>query len=166
MSERSHGSQESLDEKSESMLNLQRYVDEASFLINSWYNSRNSDSANRQDMRKTEHRQATLCLSNAIFLAPTNGKDLRVVVPEDEEAVVASVFDKGAYDYIRVRPLKRYPINPGESLILKSERMLRYQVDNIPLVYFGDGTRYLEFSDIAEILGKAGKLELSPLNRA
>ena len=142
---------------------LQSDVSEASFLLTSWYTSQDSDSVSRQNLRKTEYGQACGRLRAAVGAARQVGNEIRVVVAEDSEPAGTHTMSKNAYDFVEVGSSLRGEIEPGGSFALKTEKTLTNYIARVSHVYFGGYSYYLEAADIAEILGKGGRLEVVPI---
>jgi hypothetical protein len=159
--EQSAGKLEILPEdKEKAMEAAARNVDEISFLLASWYRSRDSDSVRQQAQRKSDYTQACDRLRLVVGAAKNLGVDVSLSLPEDSEAVTTRSIRKGAYDSMEVN--SRGVLSPGETILLKHETTLTSYIRRINNVYFGDYRRDMEVADIAEALGKGGVLAISP----
>src|SRR3989344_5784673 len=141
-----------------SLSDVASQLDEASYLLNSWATSEQSDSVRHQELRKREYAQACGLLKEVYADVFKTGKQLRLTMPAEGEVVRARSLSRNAYDLYEVG--YGGDLEPGQSMILKTHQSLMNTDQRASNVYFGDYRKYLEVADIARILGEGGSLEL------
>ncbi|GEM_PF-6150688 len=144
--------------REESQIEIAARLGEASSLLRAWANSEQSDSVQRQELRKSEYAQACRLLQEAHGDTFRAGKQIRITLPNDGKAVTTRSLERNAYDLYEAG--HGDDLEPGQSVTFKTQQSLMNMHQRATNVYFGDYRHYFEVADIARILERGGSLDL------
>src|SRR5581483_2011900 len=78
----------------------QKQLQEAAFLLQAWYQSRDSDSVERQELRKREYSQVCEMLRDVAGKAHWLEQQITVTLAQDSEPIETRQMDQNAYNLV------------------------------------------------------------------